>query len=208
MTLSSDERERRLNRCCKTCGERMNSLDTRKVVCSVECGFEGRRQKKVVVDCVVCGVSVQRYRKAVNSQSVFCCSNLCQKQWALITNHSSKNCVSNAEKMKWRKSHAAVRRVSSAGHKWWRKCVVGMRNLIGHAVVSEWEIKCRSASQCLKQRTVITAKSKEQKCSDNWDSTVRTKFANLKTRRYFSEGGQWEKRCHSAVTSINRRFKD
>lgn len=208
MTLSIEERDKRLARCCKVCGKCINSLDTRKVTCSVECGFEGRRQEKVAVECVACGESVKRYKKAVELQSTFCCSKQCQKQWALITNHSSKNRVSNAAKMRWRQSYAAVRRTSSIGHKWWRKCVVAMRNLNGPRSTAEWEMRCKTASQCLKQRTVSTAKNKEKKCSDNWDSTVKAQFANLKTRRYFSNAEQWVKRCNSAVTSINRRFKD
>ena len=208
MTLSSEERKKRLHRCCKTCGKCMSSLDARKVTCSVECGFKGRRQEKVAVECVVCCESVQRYKKSVELRSMFCCSKQCQKQWALITNHSSKKCVSNSAKMRWMQSHAAVRRTSSIGHKWWRKCVVAMRNLNGPRSLGKWEMRCQTASQCLKQRAVSTAKNKETKCSDNWDSTVKTQFANLKTRRYFSNAEQWAKRCNSAATSINRRFKD
>lgn len=208
MTLSIEEREKRLARCCKVCGVCMNSLDARKVTCSVECGFEGRRQEKVVVNCVVCEKSVQRYKHRVELQGASCCSKACQKQWALSTNHSGKNCVSNAAKRKWRQSYAAARRTSSVGHKWWRKCVIAMRNLNWSQVASEWETRCRTASQCLRRRTVITVKSKEKKCSDNWDSTVKTQFSNLKTRKYFSNAEQWAKRCNFAVTSINRRLKD
>lgn len=208
MTLSSEERDRRLNRCCKTCGKCMNSLDVRKVTCSAECGHTGRRQEKVVVECIVCAARVERYKKAAESRSAFCCSKACQKRWALSTNHSSKNSVSNAAKQKWRQSQAAARRTSSVGHKWWRKCVIAMRNLNGFRVTSEWETRCQTASQCLKQRTVITVKSKEKKCSDNWDSTVKTQFSNLKSRRYFSNADQWAKRCNFAATSINERFKD
>ena len=203
-----EEKQAALHRPCASCGKPINKLDPRQKVCSVQCGFDGRRQEKVAVDCVVCGVSVQRYKKAVESQSTFCCSKACQKQWALFTNHSSKNHVSNAAKHKWRQSHAAARRTSSVGHKWWRKCIVVMRNLTGFQSPSEWEIRCKNASQCLKQRVVITTTTKEKKCSDNWNSTVKTQFANLKNRRYFSNADQWAKRCNFAVTSINRRFKD
>lgn len=211
MTLSSDERERRLNRCCKTCGDRMNSLDARKVTCSVECGFEGRRQDKVAVDCVVCGESVQRYKKAVDSQSMFCCSRTCQLHWALKENHSSKLSVKSCAVIKrdWYLAQSAERRSKSLKSLWWNRCIAVARGLAirnSEKTTDEWVKRCASAASCLGNRAVVFGVKGTEDCSENLNSSLLRKWNNLKAKTILRQTSGWKQKCLNAHSSMKNRL--
>ncbi len=191
----------------------MNSLDARKVTCSVECGFEGRRQEKVAVDCVVCGVSVQRYKHRVESQSAFCCSKACQKQWALFTNHSSKNCVKSCAGIKrdWYAIQSSWRRSKSVKGEWWRRCIAVARGLAkrgGEKLDDEWAKRCASAASCLWNRAVVFSVKETKGCRESLNLNILRKLRNLKAKTILRQTSGWKQKCLNAQTSMKNRLSD
>lgn len=78
---------------CKICGGpiygREKPRKKSKRYCSVSCREVWKQSNRTFVECVVCGVAVERTLAAVEKREAFCCGLECQRQWSFQENHSA-----------------------------------------------------------------------------------------------------------------------
>lgn len=204
MTLSIDERETRLNRCCKTCGERMNSLDARKVVCSAECGFRGRSKGKAVYECDVCGMQVERYVRSQEKQSSVACSRKCQHNlWQMARSGKKKDHVKASLKAKknWYRKELQRRR---KGNQWIQACDKEASCLLMTQSADVWKRKCSSVAVMMRHR-IPSAKRQETKAPTTWRAVIQLQETSISQRHQRQLQSQWSLKCETVARNLRGR---
>lgn len=203
MTLSIDERERRLNRCCKTCGKCMNSLDARKIVCSAECGHKGRSKGKAFYECAVCGKHVERYVRSQEKQSHVACSRPCQK---VIAGRAGKDIVSASLKAKgaWHRNESARRRKAN---QWVQACDKEALSLVNaNSSQTVWERKCASVSTMLRHRILLQTKQPQIDAS-TWLQQISTQLNSLNQKAKRAAQSKWALKCETTARNLRGRVE-
>ena len=213
MTLSAEERNRRLKRCCATCGKCMNSIIGRAKYCSQRCGFDAKKTAKktaekhklVEVNCAVCQVPLERRESDLSIRSQFACSPRCQR---VIAGWAGRDRVKASLKAKerWRKNNTKKRKVGSMGYAWWRLFNANVNRLFSKLnVLDSWDVKCTTAAQTVKNRESTQRKRRE--CKKSWNLTVSRAMDLLHSKTNARLKTGWDARCASAASSIAKRTK-
>jgi hypothetical protein len=196
-----------LLRPCKVCGKAIGTNDKRQVVCSRNCAFQNLRKGRIEVKCCNCGKSVFRYEAALKIRSVFSCSLKCQRQYALVKNHSTASKVdwlskSADAKARWRRLHSKNR---LRKNKWifvirkWQKNKDQTRD--------PWADKCKSASALLKERAFYRPENVFCLESPQWNEIVLVQVKLVKLKGERCTMSEWKKKSDSVARNIKNRFR-
>ena len=213
-----------LLRPCKVCGKAIGTNDKRQVVCSKECGHKGRTQEKVELSCCNCGKKVERYKSRLEFRSVFACSLECQRQYALIENHSTAGKTdwikkSTEAKKRWKVIDSRKRRLCNPWmrkirkkldkckelkvdtNSWKYRVALRLNAAVGRKRRKQVEAKAsRTVEQALRK---IREKRKLFELSD-WEKKIGWKLSSHKARRARKENAQ----KHGQVEGVSSRCQD
>lgn len=193
---------------CKVCGKEIGSKDKRQVVCSRACAFRNLRKDRIEVKCCNCGKSVFRYPHALKVRSVFSCSLECQRQYALVENHSSgiiDRLGKSAEaKQKWKRASSRDR---GNQNRWWVICRAG--NIAKRTRSDDpWKRKFRSSLSTLNQRAVVRKEVKWSLKYLAWESVVQSQYLAAIARGKRLAASEWLKKCDSVARNIKHRLSN
>ena len=191
-----------LLRPCKVCGKAIGTNDKRQVVCSKECGHKGRTQEKVELSCCNCGKKVERYKSRLKFRSVFACSLECQRQYALVENHSTASKVdwlkkSAEAKERWKKAKSRERRLKNELFAGVAKRLRKVRPLVVDTESWEYRVGTRlSAAVGRKQR---------RKNVFRQSNSIESAISKLDRRRAWWLMDPWEKKVSFKLSSHSAR---
>ena len=193
---------------CKICGRPLKTSDKRKVVCSVECGYESMRKPKVCVDCCICGKQIKRYQSQVAKRDNFCCSLECQRKHSLVENRGAPEKDwrkhSTEARKKWKKQQSGRR---AQANKWWQACVKNNSKFFVSSLLG-WQSKCMTASATLNQRAVVRREQEWKLSCLSWNATIKRHRNIAKMRMARIELPNWERKCCSVARNIKHRLSN
>ena len=187
---------------CKVCGKAIGTNDKRQVVCSKECGHKGRTQQKVELPCCNCGKKIERYKSRLEFRSVFACSLECQRQYALIENHST------AGKTDWiKKSAEAKKRWNVIDSRKRRLCNPWMRKIrkkLDKCKESKVDTKSWKYRVALRLNAAVGRKRRKQ-VEAKASRTVEQALRKIREKRKLFELSDWEKKIGWKLSSHKAR---
>jgi len=195
-------REALLARPCNTCGQPINNLDKRQVRCQLNCPG-----MKVEALCCVCGKAKEVYKS--QQRENHCCSLECQRQHALVDNHSCKNTERTEKQLKdireaYRmQSRLRRKSIPSVSLLWWRKCKKPIESLSKDDV---WLLKCRTASQTIKERASFREEEQWKLTCLTWTEAINNQIRIVKAKASIMKSCDWTKKCTSVARNIKHRL--
>lgn len=201
-----------LARPCKQCGKPLNSIDTRKITCSNECGYRNRLKEKIDVPCLICGKIVTRYKHAMEKFSGACCSIECQRQWSMLERKSKGrkpnwHTRSQNAKRLYKSKSRLIRRGQSKGLLWWRKCKQAASDIESVFIRTDWDVKFNSAAVCLRTRSLRHKRRFKKKCKANWNLTFLSAMDLLRSKTAARLRTGWDAKFNSVASNIRKRMK-
>jgi predicted nucleic acid-binding Zn ribbon protein len=194
--VSCDKRKRDLarnallNRPCKVCGEPIGTTEKRQVVCSLECGHNGRKKQRAVFKCTVCGNAVTRYANHLERYNSVACSKKCQK---VLAGKAGKDHgrASEKAKTKWHKERTKSRKAANE----WHRRISSWINQTHKHVPKSWDNKLAAMVGGNKHREAISVVSES------------SKKPKRKSRRRSSWIDKWNEACSEMIMLFNREQK-
>ncbi len=196
------ERTDLLAKPCKVCGKAIGTNDKRQVVCSRNCAFQNLRKGRIEVKCCNCGKSVFRYEAALKIRSVFSCSLKCQRQYALVENHSTASKVdwlskSAKAKRNWKASDSKRRRLCNP---WMRKIRSKLDKCKASKVDTEgWEYRI-----AVRLNAAIGRETRKQ-INPPHSRTIEQAIRKIRQKRKLFELSEWEKKIGWKLSSHKAR---
>jgi len=182
-------------RLCRKCGKPIGNLDPRQVYCSRGCV----KLERVSVTCLVCGKTIERTTEALKRHPNACCSLECQRQHALVENHSQKDGPdwhrrSLEARKRWREQKRRQRRIAG-----WYGAVSRKLSDIAPNKVDGWMAAVRSRLSSHAGR--VSKRPKDDKHSQS----VYEAIERLDRRRSWFDRPGWYKKIANKLSNSTKR---
>ena len=204
-----DRLDRLRKRKCPKCSEEINSIDARKVFCSKRCSDASKKHEMICVKCTVCGITLERCKRKIESRKQFCCSLECQRQLALVENRGRIKKLPTNVKLPtlWRCDCGELNQHKNCSNKncFLRKIRRELRKALDRRKAVEfqesWDYAI--ASRLSSGRGRVKSKTKRGIQGFNASGAVNS----IAARRKYAELCFWEKKIGNKLSNMAKRRK-